>query len=179
VRLAGILLLFLISVAPADQEHTDFIQKEVEWGKPLSLEEFGIPHISVFMVMREMTFILASINRQYSVRVELKSGNAVRLPGTNSSMYLLYEEPGKGIRVYFLEAIAKMNHDLLVVAVTKRTEQAAPSPIRSTLAEWYTSLQQDRAMLDTSRCSCVSHRVAQQPSRPFTERDYGCRLSAS
>lgn len=57
------------------------------------------------------------VSPKETVRVEKKGGEF--FPGTNSRMYQVFADDATGVRVYFLDAIAAQNQDLLVVAVPR------------------------------------------------------------
>ncbi len=113
----------------------------------------------------------------------VKKERGVSGPGGRNEMYLLFQEPKTGIKVYFLDAISSMNHDTLVVAVPKPapppslpqsfpTAPPPPStptptppipnkhaeglPISPELFAWYVRLQQERESLDTSNPEAVA-----------------------
>jgi len=113
----------------------------------------------------------------------VKKERGVPGPDGRNDMYLLFHEPKTGIKVYFLDAIARMNHDKLVVAVPKPAPPptlpqpflpalpppAAPTPttpaptkrtdgfpISPELFAWYVRLQKERESLDTSDPEAVA-----------------------
>lgn len=113
----------------------------------------------------------------------VKKERGVPGPGGRNEMYLLFQEPKTGIKVYFLDAISRMNHDTLVVAVPKPApppnvpqlfpsapalpNKPAPStpipnkhaealPISPELFAWYVRLQQERESLDTTNPEAVA-----------------------
>ena len=114
----------------------------------------------------------------------IQKKNGTRFPGSDSTMYLLYQEPTSGIRVYFLDTISKLNHDSVVIAVPKpppprlppQFPSFAPVPLPSTpppstpapnaqkdgqpispeLFTRYIALQKERESLDTSNPEAVA-----------------------
>ncbi len=52
-----------------------------------------------------------------SRRVEKKNGT--RIPGINSDLFLLFEHRETGLKIYFFDAISRMNHDSVVISVPK------------------------------------------------------------
>ncbi len=145
----AVLLAALPLASAADAE---LHRLELEWGQSINLADFGGPDIEVFVRNREMTYVTAAIadfTRMVAVarttiygdssiemlpvrqtrQVEKKNG--APFPGTNSAMYLLYREPQSGIRVFFLDQIARQNHDWVVVATPLRAPYPeAPRPAR-------------------------------------------------
>ena len=92
-----------------------------------------------------------------TVRVEKKHGTPFQ--GGRHEMHLLFREPETGIAVYFLDSIARQNHDNVVVALPKLaplTEREmlsnanTASPLIPELAEWYRRLLDERRTLDTT-----------------------------
>ena len=100
-----------------------------------------------------------------TVRVEKKRGTP--FPGGRYEMYLLFQEPESGIAIYFLDSIARQNHDNVVIALPKtprltgreipRGEDppAAASPLLPELADWYRRLLEERRTLDTADAAAV------------------------
>jgi hypothetical protein len=105
-----------------------------------------------------------------SRRIEKKNG--VRLPGTSSEMYLLYDDRTSGIRVYFLDTISPQNHHSFVVAIpppppplptppttsdnAEPTRQPGDGVISSELLAWYLKLQSARLSLDAKDSTAVA-----------------------
>ena len=113
----------------------------------------------------------------------VKKDEGIPGPGGRNEMYLLYQDPTTGIKVYFLDTISSMNHDTLVVAVPKPApppslpqsfppappppstptpttpipnKRAEGLPISPELFAWYVRLQQERESLDTSNPEAVA-----------------------
>ena len=83
----------------------------------------------------------------------------IALPGGRHEMYFLFREPETGIAVYFLDSIARQNHDNVVVALPKLAPPSEKemlstantvSPLIPELAEWYRRLLDERRTLDTT-----------------------------
>src|SRR5262245_30958905 len=133
---------FLFTVALAGQASAadELLTREIPWGQGVRLAEFGGPDLEVCVRTREMTHVVAEIidymrlvpvaraNLQgyvdtrmvpmkTTLRVEKKHGTPV--PGGRHEMYLLFHEPETGIRVFFLDSIARQNHDNVVIALPK------------------------------------------------------------
>ena len=113
----------------------------------------------------------------------VKKERGIPSPDGRNEMYLLFQEPKTGIKVYFLDAISRMNHDNLVVAIPKpappttipqsfpptiplpaNPAPATPAPTKQTdglpispeLFAWYVRLQKERETLDTSDPEAVA-----------------------
>jgi hypothetical protein len=98
-------------------------------------------------------------------RIEKKRGTP--FPGSNSEMYLLFREPETGIEVYFLDSIARQNHDNVVIAVPKPAPLADENPLRMAppgeasplipeLTAWYDKLVAERRVLDATDPAAVA-----------------------
>ena len=141
-RFASLLLYVISSISSlADQNRAgELIRRDVPWGRPVNLAEFGGPRIEVLIRSRQITFVSVDVAdytqmvpvvvNDYSLygpsrvvmqptretrRIEKKDG--VTFPGSRSSMYLLYREPQTGIQVFFLDEAAGQNRDPLVIGV--------------------------------------------------------------
>jgi hypothetical protein len=139
-------VLFGVSCLANANQAGELIRRDVPWGQPVNLAEFGGPRIEVLVRSRQMTFVSVDVAdytqmvpvvvNDYSIygpnrvvmqparenrRIEKKDG--VAFPGSRSSMYLLYREPQSGIHVFFLDEAAGQNRDFLVVGIP-------PSPPR-------------------------------------------------
>jgi len=99
------------------------------------------------------------------IRVEKRNGT--RSPDSNKEMYLLFHEPQSGIAVYFLDAIARQNHDQVVIALPKPVEETAGNTLRMRipgsasalipeLTDWYQRLLAERRTLDTTDAVAVA-----------------------
>ena len=99
------------------------------------------------------------------IRVEKKGGTP--FPESNKEMYLLFHEPQTGIAVYFLDAIARQNHDQVVIAILKRAPEntmkalrmqipSSASPVIPELTDWYQRLLAERRTLDTADAVAVA-----------------------
>ena len=95
------------------------------------------------------------------VRVEKKNGTTFE--GRNE-MYLLFREPETGIAVYFLDSIARQNHDNVVVQIPKPepltdkellSNANTASPLIPEMAQWYRRLLEERRTLDTTDAVAV------------------------
>ncbi len=94
-----------------------------------------------------------------ALRVEKKGG--VRFPGSNHEMYLLFREPESGVAVYFLDAVARQNHDQVVIAIPKAaagtnekslrlSTPGSASAVIPELTDWHQRLLDERRTLDTT-----------------------------
>lgn len=99
------------------------------------------------------------------LRVEKRGG--VPFPNSNKEMYLLFQEPESGLAVYFLDAIARQNHDQVVIAIPKPAGDNTASPLRMQvpgsssplipeLKDWYQRLLAERRTLDTTDAVAVA-----------------------
>lgn len=131
-----------------------FVRREVAWGEPVSLVEFGGPAVEVAVRSRQVSFVsvdIADFTRMVPVlvndatiygpsrvvmqptratrRIEKKDG--VPVPGGRAEMFLLYLEPRSGIEVYFSDEATAQNRDVLVIGVPhtrKRAPERLPAP---------------------------------------------------
>jgi hypothetical protein len=147
-QFASPLLFALVGVSCLSNatQAAELVRRDVPWGQPVNLAEFGGPRIEVLVRSRQMSFVSVDVAdytqmvpvvvNDYSLngpsrvvmqptrenrRIEKKDG--VAFPGSRSSMYLLYREPQSGIHVFFLDEAAGQNRDFLVIGVP-------PSPPR-------------------------------------------------
>jgi len=99
------------------------------------------------------------------IRVEKRGGTP--FPDSNKEMYLLFHEPQSGIAVYFLDAIARQNHDQVVIAIPKPAAEntmealrmqipGSASPVIPELTGWYQRLLAERRTLDTTDAVAVA-----------------------
>lgn len=211
----ALVLFATVSTAVSD-DNVQYVRRELEWGKPLNLQDFGGPHIEVFVRNREMSYVTAatadftrmvpiartniqsvevdrfnntatvygntSVNTQPTKSTRnIQKKNGTAFPGSNSMMYLLYQEPSSGIRVYFLDGISSQNHDSIVIATPKPAPPPPPlffappvppstpppatpapnkpkegQPISPELFTRYIALQKERESLDTSNPEAVA-----------------------
>jgi hypothetical protein len=140
-----LLLLFALLALPGRNRAEDpqgfrFVAREVPWGEPIRMEEFGGPPVEIAVRSRQIHFVsveIADYTRMVPVlvndatiygpsrvvmqptrqtrRVEKKNG--ARAPGGRSDMYLLYVEPESGVQVYFSDETVGQNRDKLLIAV--------------------------------------------------------------
>ena len=169
------LLLSCFSACSAAEKY-DFFQKEVEWGKPLDLGAYGGPAVDLAISAREMSYVtvvtLDQISSSNPTQLTVEKKNPVPLPGTNYSMYCVYNQSGSGLKVYFVDAVARQNHDLLVVAVPK-AESSLSSPMQASgallhakvaidwtelakIVSWHNVLTQRRKGLNTADQQAVA-----------------------
>ena len=146
-------------------ETMQFLRREIPWGQPVALQEFGGPQIEVSVRSRQISFIsvdIADYTRMVPVvvrdqgiygnsrvvmqptretrRIEKKNGVAV--PGGRSDMFLLFLEPSTGIQVHFSDETAGQNRDVLIVGVPEKLRAPAapePAPKRDAQADGYLS----------------------------------------
>ena len=146
--LLGMLLSFPGIAQAQNGRAVEFLKREVPWGRPVSMEQFGGPPIELSMRSRQVSFVTfetADYTRMVPVvvndstiygpsrvsmqptretrRVEKKNG--VPIPGGRGDMYLLYIEPTSGVQVYFADEAAGQNLDVLVFGVPKGPEPVA------------------------------------------------------
>lgn len=98
-----------------------------------------------------------------TLRVEKKHGTPFQ--GGHHEMYLLFREPETGIAVYFLDSIARQNHDNVVISLPRQAPLAekemlsnanTASPFIPELADWYRRLLDERRILDTTDPAAVA-----------------------
>jgi hypothetical protein len=181
------LLLTLLAALTLDLKSIaqEFLPLEIPWGQGVRLAEFGGPDLEVCMRTREMTHVVAEIvdytrlvpvaraNLQgfvdtkmvpmkTTVRVEKKGGTTFK---GRHEMYLVFREPETGIAVYFLDSIARQNHDNVVVVLPKAepptdkqflSNPNAASPLIPELVDWHRRLLDERRTLDTTDAVAVA-----------------------
>jgi len=60
MKTSAIWLLLALSAATASDTNLKYARKELEWGKPINLEDFGGPHLEIIVSKREMTYVTAA-----------------------------------------------------------------------------------------------------------------------
>ena len=147
------MLLCALAVRSFARPAMEFHSREVPWGEPIRLEEFGGPPVEVAVRSRQINFVsieIADYARMVPVlvndatiygpsrvvmqptrqtrRVEKKNG--IRPPVGRSDMYLLFVEPETGVQLYFSDEPAGQNRDTLVIAVPNGAKQPPPVAFR-------------------------------------------------
>lgn len=144
-------LFLLAQLLSATAEPFRFERREIPWGEPISMEEFGGPAVELSIRSRQISFVtveLADFTRMLPVlvndatiygpsrvvmqparetrRVEKKNGTPV--PGGRGDMYLLHIDSESGTHVYFADEAAGQNLDVIVIGVP---QNAPASPRRN------------------------------------------------
>jgi hypothetical protein len=156
-----------LEVCIRSREMTHVVAEIVDYTRLVPIARANVSGVIVDPV-RNTAAVLANpdakmVPMKTMVRVEKKRG--IPFEGGRYEMYLLFDEPESGIAVYFLDSIARQNHDNVVVSLPKVAragtreipsgENAKPSFIPE-LAEWYQRLLDERRTLDVSNPAAVA-----------------------
>jgi len=207
LRLLFFLLLTCVAKAvDAQDAQPSLVKVDVDRNKScLRLSDYGGPRIEIRMRNREMSYVaidivdytrmirmtdsqnsipspdsITEVPTRYTKNVDKRNG--INYPPSNHDMYLLFEEPKSGAKVYYLDDIAPQNCDSFVVSMPARgathknglagrhpgtpppkseasaessTAPAAPQFLSNELAAWYGRLGREREALDVNNAQAV------------------------